>query len=260
MLRTAFHERALTWQMALSDLKSRSAGTALGWAWILIQPAFTLLVYVFVFSVGFKSAPVTGVPYIVWLFSGMVPWFLFSDALTGISGCVLSYAHLVKKTRFDARILPAVRALSALMVHAIFLALLYCTAAACGVTPHLSWIFCIYYSLSGLFLAWGFGVLLAALSPYVRDLQNIVALLLQVGFWATPIAYSADIMSPTIQAILRLNPLCYVVDGYRDALFYGRLPWDRLLYGALFLLLCAAVAVAGSMLYNRLRRNFADVL
>ena len=260
MLRSLWQQRALAARLAASDLKSRTAGSALGAVWIFLPPAVTLLVYVFVFSVGFKSAPVQGVPYAVWLFAGMTPWFLFSDALSGIVGCVTGYAPLVKKTRFQAALLPFVKALSALAVHGVFLLLLYSCAAAFGVAVRPGWLLVPFYSLCALFLALGLGTLCAALAPYVKDLPNAVALVLQLWFWATPIAYSAGVMSPAIQAVLRLNPLAFVVEGCRACLFGGPLPWERPLALALFLLLCSALYLFAARLFARLQPCFSDVL
>lgn len=246
--------------MAKNDFRARYAGTALGAFWAFFQPLVTLLVYVFVFSVGFKSAPVTGVPYVLWLFCALVPWFFASDVLTGVTDCLRHYAHLIRKTPFDPYLLPAVRAGGAFFAHGVFLALLVAAALASGVRVRLIWVQCLYYSLCALAFSMGLGVLFSALSPFFKDISQTTGILLQVGFWLTPLAWSPDIMGETVQKVLRLNPLYYVTQGYRDSFLSPLWLWERPLWTAYFWAVTAALWAAALWVFGRLRPQFADAL
>jgi len=252
--------RDLLFPMAASDFKSRYAGTALGAVWAFLQPLVTILVYVFVFSVGFKSAPVSGVPYVLWLLCGMVPWLFFSEVWSGATGALFSYAPLVKKTRFPVELLPPVRAVSALFVHAIFFALLVVTVLLCGEPLTAYALQAVYYSLCTFALALGLGVLCAAVSPFFRDVVNTVAIALQVGFWITPVAWSPALFAENIVRALKFNPVFYVVQGYRDSFLGGVWFWQRPAWGLYFWLVTGAVWAAAAFLFKRLRPQFADAL
>ncbi len=252
--------RDLLIPMAASDFKSRYAGTALGALWAFLQPLVTLLVYVFVFSVGFKSAPVSGVPYVLWLFCGMVPWLFFSEVWSGATSALFSYAPLVKKTRFPVELLPPVRAVSALFVHVIFFALLIATVLFCGEPLSVYALQSLYYSFCAFALSLGLGVLCAAVSPFFKDIVNTVAIILQVGFWVTPVAWSPAIFGEGIVGILKFNPVFYLVQGYRDSFLGGVWFWQRPAWGLYFWLFSAAVWAVAAFLFKRLRPQFADAL
>ena len=260
MLRKIWKERAVVARMALADFRSRYAGTALGALWAFVQPIVTLLVYVFVFSVGFRSAPVTGVPYVLWLFCAMVPWFFFSDVLTGVTDSLRQYGHLIRKTPFDPYLLPAIRAGGALPAHGVFWGLLLIAAAVSGQKMGIFWLQSLYYSFCALMLSLGLGVLFCALSPFFKDISQTVGILLQVGFWLTPLAWSPQIMSETVQKILRLNPVYYIVQGYRDSFLTPLWVWKRPGWTAYFWGVTALVWILAQGVFKRLRPQFADAL
>ncbi len=252
--------RDLLIPMAVSDFKSRYAGTVFGALWAFLQPLVTLLVYVFVFSVGFRSAPVSGVPYVLWLFCGMIPWLFFSEVWNGATSALFSYAPLVKKTRFPVELLPPIRALSALFVHIIFFALLIITVIACGLPLTAYALQALYYSLCTFVLALGLGVLCAAVSPFFKDIVNTVAIFLQVGFWVTPVAWSPSIFGERIVGMLKINPVFYLVQGYRDSFINGVWFWQRPMWGLYFWIFAATIWVFAVLLFKRLRPQFADAL
>ena len=139
MLKYLVTERRLIWPLAKNDFRKKFAGSYLGVVWALVQPVVTVLVYWFVFQVGLRqTSTVGGVPFILWMLAGLVPWFYFNDALMGGTKSLIEYSYLVKKVVFRIEILPIVKAVSALYVHAFFVAL--------------TWIlFCVYGRFPGLF-------------------------------------------------------------------------------------------------------------
>ena len=102
------HKASFIWQFAWDDFKAKYAGSALGAAWAFLQPVITIVLYWFVFQLGFKSAPVKDFPYILWLASGIVPWFFATEAITNATICFSEYSYLVKKVLFNINILPIV--------------------------------------------------------------------------------------------------------------------------------------------------------
>lgn len=103
--------RHIIFELARQDLKARYLGSYLGIVWAFIQPVISILIFWFVFQVGFKSTPVNNVPFILWLTAGMVPWFFFSDSILGATNSILDNSFLVKKVLFRVSILPITRVL-----------------------------------------------------------------------------------------------------------------------------------------------------
>ena len=263
MLRRVLRQRAVVARMAWADFRARYAGTALGTLWAVLQPLTTLAVYVFVFSVGFRSAPVQDAPYALWLFCAMTPWFFFSDVLTGVTDALRQYAHLVRKTPFDPWLLPAVRAGGALPAHGVCWLLLAGSALCFGRSPAVLWAQSAYYSLCALAVSMGLGVFFCALSPFLKDVSQAVGILLQLGFWATPLAWSADIMSEGVQKILKLTPMFYVVQGYRDSFRLGTDPayfWQKPAWSLYFWAVTALLWLGALWTFRKLRPRFADAL
>lgn len=114
-------KRRLIGELAKADFKKRFVGSYFGIVWMFIQPIVTVAIYYFVFGVGFRSGdPIEGVPYVLWLVPGIVPWFFFSEALNTGTNCLQEYSYLVKKVVFRVEILPIIKMMSCLMVHLIF--------------------------------------------------------------------------------------------------------------------------------------------
>ena len=110
------NNRKLIFSLAKNDFKTRFAGSYLGIFWAFVQPVVTILVYWFVFQVGFRNGTVDEFPFVLWLTAGLVPWFYFSEALMGATNSLLEYSYLVKKVVFNIDILPVIKVLSALFV------------------------------------------------------------------------------------------------------------------------------------------------
>ena len=113
---------AFVWQFALDDFKSKYAGSALGSLWAFLQPMVTIVLYWFVFQLGFKSQPVDDFPFILWLITGLVPWFFISEAIVNATASLRDYSYLVKKVLFHIDILPLAKVLSTLLVQFVLVA------------------------------------------------------------------------------------------------------------------------------------------
>ena len=111
----------MTWSLALNDFKSKYASSQLGVMWAFVKPIVQASVYIFVFSIIARAAPVGNIyPYAFWLLPGIIVWFFFSEGVMSGANALLEYSYLVKKVRFDIEILPTVKVLSAAIVHCFF--------------------------------------------------------------------------------------------------------------------------------------------
>ncbi|MBO5372831.1 MAG: ABC transporter permease [Lachnospiraceae bacterium] len=262
-----YESRKLISRLSVNDFKTKFAGSYLGIIWAFVQPVITILVYWFVFEKGFKPAAISNaagaeVPYVLWLIAGMVPWFFFSDALSGGTRALLDYTYLVKKVVFQIDILPIVKIISAVFVHLFFLAFAIVLYAVYGYTPDFYTLQVIYYTFCMLILLLGLTYLTSAVVVFFRDLNQVINIVLQVGVWVTPIMWNMDTMdiSPVLKNILKLNPLYYIVQGYRDAFINKVAFWERLELSIYFWCFTLVFLFLGSHVFKKLRMHFADVL
>ncbi len=258
-------EHAAPWwktlyQLAWHDLRARYAGAALGLFWSVIQPLVMALILWAVIGYGMRTSRIGGVPGLAWILPGMAAWSFFAEGLNAATLSLQEYAFLVKKVRFPVILLPPVKILSALAVHLIFLALTAAVLCWQGFRPSWHWLWLPYYTAGLLALLTGLAWITASLHALARDVGHVVNILLQFGFWLTPVFWSPEMIPGGVPGLLaRLNPMYYLVDGYRRCLALSVSPGIGVT-AAVFWLETAAIAWAGAMLFRRLRSHFADTL
>ena len=147
-----------------------------------------------------------------------MPWFFFQDALNGGTNALIEYNYLVKKVVFKISILPIVKIISALFVHVFFVAFALILCACYGYTPSLYTLQIIYYSVCTFLFVLGLVYATSAIVIFFRDLTQIISIFLQVGVWLTPIMWDINMLSshPWLIKLFKLNPMYYVVTGYRE--------------------------------------------
>ena len=258
-LRELFRYRGLIQTLVVRELKARYRGSVLGFFWSFVNPLMLLLVYSFVFSVvlpGFRGGDLE--PYSLFLFCGLLPWTWFSSSLLEASNSLIQNGNLIKKVLFPAEVLPIVAVLSnmahfflALPILGVFL-VFYATPLQFS---EIVWLPLVI--LVQLILSLGLGFFLAALTVHFRDLKDLLANLLTLWFFCTPIIYPMSMLPPAGKFMMDLNPFAHLAIAYQEILFYdgsfGHWRW-------LLALLVASVALfsAGHMLFDRLRDSFAE--
>lgn len=258
--RDLIHYNQMLRALARREVASMYVGSLLGFVWSFIHPAVMILVFWFVFSVGFKARPMNDVPFVVWLTSGMAPWFLFAGIVSSSAGVVIQYAHLIKKTVFPSQILVVVKILSNMVGHGAFVCVLMFLILFNSLPFSLYYLQALYYLLCLLVFASGIGWLLSSLNVYARDVGQLVPVIIQVGFWSTPIFWDINIMPEKVQFWLKLNPFYYIVQGYRDSFIYFVPFWEHGAYTAYFWTVAILALLTGGWVFRRLKPQFADVL
>ena len=255
-----FVKRDLVIRLAKRDFKSRYLGSYLGLLWAFIHPSVTIAVFWFVFQVGFKSKPVNNYPFILWLMTGIIPWFFFSEALSGGSNSVVEYSYLVKKVLFRVSTLPIVKIISALVIHLFFIAVMVGFFLAYGYRLDLYALQLFYYLFAMMFFLLGLTWLTSALAVFIKDVGQVIAVFIQFGFWMTPIFWSIDILPAKYQIYIKLNPIYYLTEGYRDALIHKVWFWEHHFYTMYFWMVSLLLFIVGAIVFIRLKPHFADVL
>lgn len=253
-------ERKVLYELAKNDFKSKYTNSLLGIVWAFALPLIMVLVLWFVFEVQFKSSPMDGMPFILWYMPAYLVWTFFTDAFGMASGCIAEYAYLVKNMRFRVSALPIVKIISASFVHAFFVAFIFVIYGVYGHAPRINNIQVIYYYLALVLYLIGLAWITSALSVFSKDTLSVVNLIVQVGFWATPIVWSMEAMPETVQNILRLNPMFYICNGYREAFCTDIWFYQHHIWTVYFWVFTLVQLVIGGYVFTRLRPQFADLL
>ncbi|MGG0814136.1 ABC transporter permease [Paenibacillus alvei] len=256
------NNRKVILSLAKNDFKSKYAGSYLGAFWAFFQPIITIFVFWFVFQVGLRVTPVVSeVPFALWFITGIIPWFFFSDALMSATNCFYEFNYLVKKVVFKISILPIIKILSALMVHAFFIVFLFVVYFCYGYSINFIAIMSVlYYSMCAFLLVLGLSYITSSINVFFKDLGQIVGIVVQFGMWLTPIMWSTKLIPEGYKWIFEMNPMYYVVEGYRSALLGTEFLSN---YDGLTLWFWSIVVInfiIGAIVFKKLKAHFADVL
>lgn len=261
-----FQSRKLIWKLAKNDFKKRYAGSYLGIVWAMAQPVVTVVMYWIVFDRVFDTrsqlvASGVEVPYVLYLTAGLVPWFYFTEALTQGTMALLEYNYLVKKVVFNISILPIIKVIAATFTHVFFVCILLLVAIGYGYYPSIYTLQIFYYSLCLFLLALAMSYFTCALVVFIKDLQQIINIALQIGMWATPILWDISMLTTdSMKSLFKLNPMVYIVNGYRSAIYEEMWFWQHFYSSTYFWILTISLFCIGTLIFRKLRVHFADVL
>lgn len=259
-----FGSRRLILRLAHNDFKKRYAGSYMGVVWAFVQPIVTVVMYWLIFDVlsTAREALMGGskIPYVLFLTTGIAPWFFFTEALNTGTNSLIEYHYLVKKVVFKISILPLIKVMSAFYVHVFFTLLAIGLAAIYGIYPSMMLLQLPYYMLCVFILALAICYTTCAVNVFFRDLAQIISIVLQLMQWATPILWNLDMISDKYKAIVKLNPMVYIVNGYRESICGGSWFFEHFYSSTYFWLITAALFAIGSLIFKRTKIHFADVL
>jgi len=260
-LRKIYFQRSLIRNFVIRDLRARYIGSFMGVFWSVIHPIVLMTSYYFVFSIIFnqKPSPDAGTSnFALFLFCSILPWLFFQDALQRSSTIIIENANLVTKTLFPSEILPLVVLLSGFINHLIGFAILLCIILfTLGKVSLFILLVPVYIFLMMLF-ALGISWFIASLNVFIRDVSQVMSVILVFWFWFTPIFYPISRFPRRLLFLARCNPMAHVVTGYRDCLLRRRMPDLHIL--AILAATSFAVFIAGGIFFRKTKREFADIL
>jgi lipopolysaccharide transport system permease protein/teichoic acid transport system permease protein len=253
--------RQMIFELARQDFRSKYLGSYLGILWAFIHPTIYVFILWVVFQIGFKSQPAGNVPFVLWMLCGIIPWFFFSECLNGATTSVMENSFLLKKVNFSVGMLPIVKILSALVLHAFFIIVIFIMffVYRTPITIHCLQVF--YYLFCAIVLLLGLSWITSSVIVFFRDMGQIVNMVVQFLFWMTPIFWSAKILPIKYLNMVKLNPVYYIVEGYRESFIYHVWFWQaHYELTAYFWMVTGTIFVMGGVVFRRLRPHFADVL
>ncbi len=259
-----WQSRHLIWKLAKNDFKKRYAGSYLGAFWAMAQPVVTVGMYYIVFDVimgGNASRTAADVPFVLFLTAGLVPWFFFSEALNHGTNALREYDYLVKKVVFKISILPLIKIIAATFIHVFFVCVLLIVAAIYGYYPGIYTIQLVYYSACLFIFVLALCYTTCAVVVFFKDLAQIINIALQIGMWATPILWDINTLTDSrFVSLLKLNPLVYIVGGYRSAIYEQQWFFEDFFSTMYFWIVTVVLFGIGALIFKRLKVHFADVL
>lgn len=248
--------RELAYFLVWRDIKVRYKQTVLGIGWAALQPIITVIVFSVIFG-RLADLPSDAVPYPIFTLVALLPWQLFSSAFASAANSVVGSASLVSKVYFPRLIVPIAAVLTTLVDFAIWLILLAVLMVWYRVAPTMHVVWLPALTLLALGIAFGIGLWVAALNVRYRDVRYLLPFVLQVWLFATPVAYSLELVPREWRLLYGLNPLVGVVQGFRWSLVGSEAP------GALLVLAVAITAVViafGAYYFRRTEDYFADLI
>lgn len=246
--------------MAITEIRSRYVDTIGGLVWAVVHPLLVILVYWLVFSVGFKIAPPGGAPFILVFLSGFLPWVIFNETLISNTSVIQAHSHLATKTVFPTEILPVVRLLVSMVTHFIMLLVLMAIIFISDISFSIYNLQFLYYLFALSVLILGLSWLLSSINLFFRDTSHILQALLPLLFWLTPIVWFREMIPEKYQWILDLNPLVYIVEGYKKSFIYNTPFWEDSASAVFFWGVGLAAFVFGGLVFRKLKPEFAEVL
>ncbi len=254
--------RELFYFLAWRDVLVRYKQTVIGILWAVLRPFLTMLIFVFIFG-KIAKLPAGGMPYPVMVFAGLLPWQLFSSALTEGSTSLITNSNLISKVYFPRLIIPASAVIVSFVDFAVSAGLFALLMIFYQVWPTWHLLTLPLFTLLALITSTGAGLWLAALNVEYRDFRYIVPFLVQFGLYVSPVGFNSslvrDKLGETVFMLYSLNPMVGVIDGFRWAVSGGRspifLPGLTVSLGVISLLL-----IGGVWYFRRVERTFADVI
>jgi lipopolysaccharide transport system permease protein len=238
-------------------IRARYQQSTLGWLWAVIQPAAQVAIVTIIFT-RFVRIDTGEIPYIIFSYAGIVPWTLLSTSLTDMSASLVQNMDLVTKIYFPREALPLSAMLARLMDFFVAVILLVALMFYFQVPSFpIGWLYLPLIIVIQLTLILGLGLISAALNVYYRDVQPLLALGIQLWFYASPIIYPVSMVPNNLRSIYFLNPMAGILEAYRSVLFYKSVPNEYLFLSAGISLV---ILIVGYWLFKRLEFQFADIV
>jgi ABC-type polysaccharide/polyol phosphate export permease len=258
--RILFSNRLLIFELTKREFKTSYAENIFGLLWAILEPIAMMTILWLVFSFMKSGGAVDGMPYSVFLLSGLLAYDFFNKGINRGARSIKSYNFLVKTVYFRIAVIPIIVISSELIIHLIVMGLMIIILMINHVYPSFFWLQVFYYMIAQYILLIGISWLTGSILPFFPDIAYIITIFMRVLFFMTPIFWDMNTIPKSFVKYFYLNPLVYIVDGYRES-FVTHVPFWHHGYQTLFFWICTLIAfILGIVVFKRLRPHFADVI
>jgi ABC-type polysaccharide/polyol phosphate export permease len=258
--RILYLNRILITELTKRDFKTSYAENIFGLLWALIEPLAMMAILWVVFSFLQSGGTTGGMPYSIFLLSGLLAYDFFNKGINRGSRSIKSYSFLVKTVYFRIAIIPIIVISSELIIHLIIMGVMIIILIISGIYPSFYWLQVFYYMIAQYILLIGLSWLTASIQPFFPDVTYIITIVMRVLFFMTPIFWDINSMPESYLKFFNLNPLVYIVQGYRES-FISNVPFWHHGFQTLYFWVFTLFAITlGIIVFKRLRPHFADVI
>lgn len=237
------------------EIRGKYKKSFLGILWSFLNPLLMLMVYAIIFPIILKSPEKN---YVMFLMTALIPWTFFTTVITQGASTVIANGNILKKVYFPREILPISTVTSGLINFLISCIIIFIFLIITGIGFSKYIILLPFVIIIEYLLLLGIVFILSSITVYLRDLEHIIGVVIQALFYGTPIVYSLSTIPQQFMWVFKLNPMAYIVQGYRDILYYQTMPDVS---GLLMILgLSIVLVIIGYHVFNHLQRNFAEEL
>ncbi|MBQ1407015.1 MAG: ABC transporter permease [Eubacterium sp.] len=250
-------------KLAWTDTVKQYRGSAFGWAWAVIQPAFTIFVYWFGFSIGLRqNKPVDGYPRFLWLVAGMVPWFYMKAVIKDGAGSIRKYSYLVKRIKYPVDTIPTFVSISDLQVNLMLQLIVILIFWGAGYPPTKYLLQIPLFAIMAFLFFTAWSLFAGMLSVMSTDFLNLVKTIIPGLFWFSGILYDVHTIKghEMLKQILLFNPVTIIVNGYRNSLVHHKWFWETPVEMRNYCLLVVIMSILSIWAYNKLKKEIPDVL
>lgn len=267
VLKEQFEYRNLIFRMAIFENKGLYQIHYLGSFWQFLSPAIQIAIFWFVFGTIRGGAPVDGTPFFLWLIIGLIPWFFISPTMIQGSNSVYQKVSLVSQMNFPVSLLPSIRIVGNSIQFFVMLAILAVVAFVYGVKPTLYLIQIFYYLISLYVFLFSFTILSSTIATLIRDYQVALQSLMRMLLYLSPILWDMSMITNKfgetgniILNILKLNPLFYIIEGFRDSILGREWFFENIIYTGYFWALTLFILYFGTKIHIKFRKDFMDYI
>lgn len=245
----------------LADMRDSKFGIF----WNFASPAIQVFTYWLIFGIAWNRKPVGGIEYLPWLVIGYASWWFIQPCITQGCNAIFSKTNVITKMKFPVSVLPATICAKEFFNHCCMLIIAFVTVFVCGYRPNLYWIGMFYYALCSFIFVESISMILSVLTMLWRDVKKLVTSLMRMLMYFSPVIWECHFSDSVahhnfLNFIMKLNPVYYIVNGYRDSVFYGKLFWQHPALTAYFWIVTILLFVFGCMLMHKFKSKFIDLI
>jgi ABC-2 type transport system permease protein len=244
-------------ELTKREIKARYKQSILGYAWVILVPILNLIVLTVVFSY-FIRVPTGGTPYVIFLFTGLVPWTFTANSISSATQSVVSNTSLITKIYLPREIFPIATILAKMVDFLLTCLVLIVLLIIFKVPFRYTMLFIPVIFFFHFLLVLGISFFLSAVNVFFRDVENVIGVFLTIWMYVTPVLYPQELIPPRLVPFFNLNPMMPIINAYRNTILYGRMPpWQSFTYA---IGISVLIFVLGYKFFKNRARYFADVI
>lgn len=245
----------------LADMRDSKFGIF----WNFASPAIQVFTYWLIFGIAWNRKPVGDIEYLPWLVVGYAAWWFVQPCIQSGCNAIFSKTNVITKMKFPVSVLPATICAKEFFNHCCMLVIAFVTISLCGYRPNIYWIQLIYYAFCAFVFVEAVSMILSVLTMLWRDVKKLVTSLMRMLMYFSPVIWECHFNESVphyemLNYIMKLNPVYYIINGYRDSVFYNTGFWNHPALSAYFWIVTLALFVIGCMLMYKFKRKFIDLI